>query len=249
MKAHPFFKLGKNAPSRDDRNLKAASIFKPTIAPPSSYSISAKYPVVRPQMFGNDVLGDCVMAARGNQTLYFKYSETNLLITITEKEIENEYFKETGGQDNGLVMTESFNAWRNGWKASGQNYSIKGYAEINRRTPDQLRSTIATDLGCQLGIELPLSARAEINAGKPWSQTTGKGTTLGSWGGHCVLAVGYDSKYIYVDTWAQIQAMTWGWFTKYCSEAYAIIDAINTSKKKKLIDVKTLDSFLESLAA
>jgi hypothetical protein len=41
--------------------------------------------------------------------------------------------------------------------------------------------------------------------------------------------------------------MTWAFLKKYCDEAYAIIDAVNTAKKKKALDEKKLNSFLESL--
>ncbi len=198
-------------------------------------------------MNGNDRLGDCVIASRGNQTLYFKYAETSKLITISETEIENEYFHETGGPDEGLVITESLNAWRKGWKAGGKTLTIKAWAEINRKNPLEVCSTIFADLGCQIGVELPMCAQAETDAGKPWAQTTGRGATPGSWGGHCVPLVGYDAKYFYCITWARIQAMTRAWFKKYCSEAYAVIDAIDTAKKRRLIDSAALASHLSSL--
>jgi hypothetical protein len=41
--------------------------------------------------------------------------------------------------------------------------------------------------------------------------------------------------------------MTWAFFDKYCDEAYAIIDAIDTPKKKKALDSKALAAFLGAL--
>ena len=41
--------------------------------------------------------------------------------------------------------------------------------------------------------------------------------------------------------------MTWAFFDKYCDEAYAIIDAIDTAKKKKALDAAKLNAFLKSL--
>ena len=66
-----------------------------------------------------------------------------------------------------------------------------------------------------------------------------------SWGG--VLAPGYTRAGPVCVTWGQKQQMTWAVFDKYCDEAYAIIDAIDTPKKKKALDAKALDAFLVAL--
>jgi hypothetical protein len=41
--------------------------------------------------------------------------------------------------------------------------------------------------------------------------------------------------------------MTWAFFDKYCDEAYAIIDAVNTRKKRRALDERKIRSFLASL--
>jgi hypothetical protein len=41
--------------------------------------------------------------------------------------------------------------------------------------------------------------------------------------------------------------MTWPFLVKYCDEAYAIIDAIDTTKKKRGLDAGKLDAFLAGL--
>ncbi len=48
-------------------------------------------------------------------------------------------------------------------------------------------------------------------------------------------------------TWGRKQQMSWAFFAKYCDEAYAIIDAIDTAKKKRGIDAGKLDAFLGGL--
>jgi hypothetical protein len=58
---------------------------------------------------------------------------------------------------------------------------------------------------------------------------------------------GYTSKGPVCVTWAQKHQMTWAFFDKYCDEAYAIIDAIDTAKKKKALDAAKLNAFLKSL--
>lgn len=248
---HPFLKLGKKKARRDGRNLLMSSILKQRkLMLPTDYSIAGKYPSVRLKMYGNDILGDCVLACRANHTSYFEFIEQKKVIPITDQEVESEYFKETGGDDTGLYILDSLNEWRkDGWSISGKTYKIKAFAEINPRSQNEIRSAIFADLGVEIGIELPISAQAEINAGKPWSQTTGRGSASGSWGGHCVLLVGYDAKYLTCVTWGRLQRLTWNWLKTYCSEAYGVIDALNTAKKKSLIDRREIDHFLYKLAA
>ena len=52
--------------------------------------------------------------------------------------------------------------------------------------------------------------------------TTGDGAP-GSWGGHAVPVVAYDSRSLTVVTWGALQTMTWGFWAAYCDEAYAIL--------------------------
>ena len=71
--------------------------------------------------FLNDSLGDCVIAARANQTLRFEAAEQKKVLNITDAEVKREYLKEAGGADSGLVMLDSLNLWRkSGWKAAGK---------------------------------------------------------------------------------------------------------------------------------
>jgi hypothetical protein len=42
--------------------------------------------------------------------------------------------------------------------------------------------------------------------------------------------------------------MTWAFFDKYCDEAYAIIDAPDSTKLKKIIDAEKLRQYLNDLS-
>jgi hypothetical protein len=41
--------------------------------------------------------------------------------------------------------------------------------------------------------------------------------------------------------------MSWKFFDKYCDEAYAVFDAVDTQKKRQLVDGKKIDDFLRKL--
>jgi hypothetical protein len=51
-------------------------------------------------------------------------------------------------------------------------------------------------------------------------------------GHHCISAVAYDSRKLYVVTWGQVKSMSWQFYRAYCDEAYAILSDDFLSKKK-----------------
>jgi hypothetical protein len=240
------FKLGKAEARRDSRNLRFRTILRAQPLP-ASYDFDTKHPGIPTPMFGNDDKGDCVMAGRAHQTLRFEDIEQGSVLMITDKDVLNEYFKETGGADSGLVVLDSLNEWRQtGWKVGKKNYKIQAYAEINPKSRSEVKQAIFADVGVGLGLQLPLSAQKQIQTGQPWTVTSGPDSKVGSWGGHYVYVPGYTSKGPVCVTWGRKQQIAWSWLTKYCDEAYAIFDA-KDSFKLKSIDTAKIQDFLESL--
>lgn len=249
INSHKVFKLGKATAKKDARNLKFATLLMaaaPTL--PASYDFDLAHPGIPTPMFANDVHGDCVMAGRAHQTLRFEDIEQGSVLMITDKEVLKEYFKETGGADSGLVVLDSLNLWRQkGWKVGKHTYKIKAFAEVNFANKQQVRQAIYSDVGIGLGVQLPIAAQAQIQAGQPWDVTSGPDAAPGSWGGHYVFVPGYTPDGPVCVTWGRKQQITWAWLNKYCDEAYAIFDAKNRFKKK-LISEARIDSFLSGLA-
>lgn len=242
--SHPLYKFGKTKASRDKRNLSLKSVLLSTPVLPAEYSFDTAHPGVPLRMFKNDVYGCCVLAERAHQTMRFEFAETGKVPQITDTDVTREYFKETGGIDSGLNMLASLKAWRTGWKAAGRKYKITAFAEIDRTSRDQVRHAIYADVGASIGVALPASAMAEFDAGKPWSKTTGRGLD-----GHCIYLVGYTKQGPVCITWGQRQQMTWAWFRKYCDEAYAVFDSLDTVKIKKLIHTDAVLRHLAKVAA
>jgi hypothetical protein len=90
--------------------------------------------------------------------------------------------------------------------------------------------------GCYIGVQLPISAKAQVQNNQPWSVppggTTGDGAK-GSWGGHAIPVVAYDSRGVTCVTWGALQSMTWSFWEAYCEEAYAILSSDYLTKKKQ----------------
>jgi hypothetical protein len=242
-----IIRFGKAPAKRDDRNLKLSAVLRAPVALPAEYDFDVNHNGVPTPMFGNDQYSDCVIAGRAHQTLRFETAEQGILISITDKDVLREYFKETGGDDTGLVMLDSLNLWRKrGWRAANQRFKIKAFAEIDRTDRQEVKRAVYMDIGVGLGFTLPDSAISQFHAGKPWEVTSGPGSGPNPKNGHYVYVPGYTKTGPVCVTWGRKQQMTW-FLKKFCDEAYAIIDAVDTPKKKRNLDEKKINEFLTSL--
>ena len=244
IQAHPIFKLGKATAVRDKDTVAFAQLLRAAKALPTKYDFDTAHPGIPTPMFGNDTLGDCVIAGRAHQTLRFEDIEQGSVLMIKDADVTKEYFKETGGADNGLVVLDSLKLWKGkGWKVGTKTYKIRAYATIDFKNHTQVKQAIFSDVGIGLGVQLPKAAQAQIQTGQPWSVTTGPDAKPGSWGGHYIFVPGYTTLGPVCVTWGRKQQMTWDWLNKYCDEAYAIFDA-SDSFKKTIISQAKLDELL-----
>jgi hypothetical protein len=253
MQAHPHFRLGRQEARRDARNFLFAELLRAAPRLPSQYDFDVAHPGVPLPMFGNDQYGDCVIAGRAHQTLRFELLEQQKVIPISLDDVVNEYFAQTGGEDDGLIVLDSLSLWRKkGWTAAGKHYKIRAFSEIRGQQRNaQTRAAIYLDVGVGLGLALPLSAQRQIDAGQAWDVVSGRGSAPGSWGGHYVYVCGYTLAGPVCVTWGRKQAMTWRFFAKYCDECYALFDAANTQthKARSWLVLERLEELLAKVAA
>jgi len=243
-----IIKFGKAPAKRDSRNLKLSAILKAPVRLPPEYDFDVQHNGIPTPMFGNDQYGDCVIAGRAHQTLRFERAEQGVLIAVTDKDVLREYFKETGGEDTGLAVLDSLKLWRKrGWSAAKHRYKIKAFAEIDRKNHEEVKRTVFMDIGVGLGFTLPDAAITQFHAGKPWKVISGSASRPNPNNGHYVYVPGYTTIGPVCVTWGRKQQMTWEFLGKYCDEAYAIIDAVDTPKKKRNLDEKKIDGFLASV--
>jgi len=248
-KNQSILKFGKKPVKRDKRNLKLSAVLKAPVALPDEYDFDVKNNGIPTPMFANDDYGDCVMAGRAHQTLRFEKAEQGVLITITDKDVLREYLKETGGEDTGLVVLDSLKLWRKpGWRAAKERFKIKAFAQVDQTKRQEIKRAVFMDIGVGLGFTLPNSAITQFHSGKPWDVVTGPSSRRNPNNGHYVYVPGYTKIGPVCVTWGRKQQMSWAFLNKYCDEAYAIIDAVDTAKKKRNLDVKKIDEFLAKVA-
>lgn len=222
-------KLGKLDPQRDARNLQLRAVLR-TDAPalPAAFDVDEHldFPLDDNPMFANDAYGDCVIAGRAHQTRRMELADQGGLISIPEETVVDEYLLESGGADNGLIVLPSLKAWRNGWKAWKPAQAIEAFAEVNPIDHEAVKAAICGACGIGLGFGLPMTAKREIDAGKPWEAVgTGPESAAYSWGGHYVWACAYDPAFLTCITWGKRQRMSWQFLSWYADEAYAVTDA------------------------
>jgi len=222
-------KLGKHAARHDPRTLLLASYTTAALpAPPPALNLAPK--VTGPWgMMDNDQLGDCTCAAAGHMIMEWTASSQSKMFTPSDKQIVGAYSAitgynpSTGANDNGAQELDVLNYWRQQGIAG---HKIQAFMALEPANHTHVMDAVWIFGGCYIGVALPKSAQAQTSNKQVWSvppQGTGGDGAPGSWGGHAVPVVAYDSRSLTVVTWGGLQAMTWGFWEAYCDEAYAIL--------------------------
>lgn len=196
------------------------------------------------QMYLNDSLGDCVIAATGHAEGVFTGNANNgNPIILTNDQIISLY-SAIGGYDpsktqpdgsnptdNGCDIQTALSYWGTKGLISGQ-HEIQGYLAVNPSDMIELQLAIFLFENLIFGLELPdnwISPFPEFS-GFVWD-VAGSGDPNN---GHCILGFGFNHLGINVSTWAMEGLMTYAAISKYCSdvnqgEVFTVIsqDSIN----------------------
>jgi hypothetical protein len=222
-------KLGKHVARHDPRTLLLASYTTPALpAPPPVLNLAKK--VKSPWgMMDNEQIGDCTCAAAGHLIMEWTASAQSKMFTPPDPQIVAAYSAitgynpTTGANDNGAQELDVLNYWRQQGIAG---HKIQAYMALEPANHTHVMDAVWIFGGCYIGVALPKSAQAQTSNKQIWSvppQGTGGDGAPGSWGGHAVPVVAYDSRSLTVVTWGALQTMTWGFWEAYCDEAYAIL--------------------------
>ena len=215
------FKLGKREFVEDKRDLKLKDyIDKPKLVSglPSSYNHDQLG--ITWGMLGNDQYGDCVIAGAGHETMIFTAEGLGKPVSITDTKAIADYHTICGSGDNGCdVRTVLGYRQKTGiHDANSTLHKISAYTSMDI-DKDEVQLGVYYFSAVGIGFNFPAYAMDQFNAGKPWDVQTTNATIEG---GHYVPIIGYDSTYLYVVTWGQVQKMTYAFFTKYCDEAWCL---------------------------
>jgi hypothetical protein len=230
-------------------------------------------------MMLNDRLGCCTIAAVAHAVQVWT-ANAGYELSFPDPVILDYYQTWDGykpadpSSDQGGVEIDVLNAWRQ-QGFGGQALEAYGAIDLgvgdwglgagenpntHPSTPSTPRVSILPNLdvmdaiwlfgGAYIGVELPVRAQTQEIWDVPENLTADD--EPGSWGGHAVYLVGYETGLARVPfadfrssleeppisspssidnqqstitciTWGQLKKMTWRWFAKYCSEAYGLV--------------------------
>ena len=215
-------KLGKRAPKRDNKLLMLAKYTAALPASPASADYSAK--ITSLGMMRNADLGDCTCAAIGhiiqswtaNAGIQFIPSDNDIL-SLYERACG--YNPSDPSSDQGGVETDVLNYWR---KNPVAGHTLSAYAAVEPGNHADVQDAVWLFGAAYIGVALPISCQSQDVWTVPASGTSGDGMP-GSWGGHAVPVVGYNSRGLTCITWGSLKRMTWQFWDTYCDEAYALI--------------------------
>jgi hypothetical protein len=211
-------KLGKLPVRHDERTLLLATYLDdaavlPNVPPELSAPTVDAWP-----MYGNDRLGDCTIAAVGHMIQAWT-SDAGAPRQIADADVEQAYIPGTGTDDTGRFELDVLNYWRTTGVGADK---IAAYAAIDPSNHAHVMAAAYLFGGVYIGVALPTTAQ-----GQPVWDVVGDGKTgpsqPGSWGGHAVDVVAYDSDGLTIVTWGALLKMTWGFWDAYVEEAYAVI--------------------------
>lgn len=220
-------KLGKQAARHDDRTLQFSNYMKAT-APPAPPKVEDWTKKVQnwPMML-NDQIGDCTCACAGHMieewTAYAHapgYTPADPQI-LQAYEAVGGYKPEDPSTDQGAVILDVLNYWR---QTGIAGHPIQSYVGIDPKNHSEVEDAVYLFGNCYIGVQLPLSAQNQRVWSVPPGGPTGQGAP-GSWGGHAIPIVEYDSRGVTVITWGAKKRVTWSFLDTYCDEAYAVLSA------------------------
>jgi hypothetical protein len=220
------FKLGKQSPKFDNKTLLFGKYLTAALPPPP-VAVDYSKPVSAWPMMGNDQYGDCTCAAAGHMI------EEWTANTATEKTLSDQQILDAynhfakGNADAGANMLDVLKYWR---KTGIGGDKITAFTQLEPKNDGQTRDAINIFGNCYVGVALPNFA---VAPGTDFLQTPWVVPPQGPVGnaapnpqnGHCIPAVGYDSRNLYVVTWGALKSMSWQFYDAYMDEAFAVLSA------------------------
>lgn len=215
-------RLGRVPAPPDPRNLRFAAYTPPDLpAPPARVDRLRRvktYP-----MYGNDRIGDCEVCgcAHAEQSLSLHGSGTEHMVAdadvIAAYSAITGYNPATGEPDPGIRTLDMLNHWR---RAGIGGRQITAYVEVNVHDLDEVKQAIYLGGALLVGIDMPLSAADQFQAGQTWKAVRGPRGRAGSWGGHAVHVGAYTTRGLKCTTWGTVQPITWAFWLAYVAEAF-----------------------------
>lgn len=217
-------KLGKLAKVFDPRVRAFAPISHVWPPPPKAVDWSAKATVPWGVML-NDRLGDCTCAAKAHAIQTWTSQTRPEEVTVSDDDVLGlyrascHYDPRDPNTDQGGIMTEVLAYWQ---KHPLAGHVLDAVASVAPGSRTDVIASIWMFGGCDIGVQLPISAQSQLVWDVPLGGPKGSGAP-GTWGGHDVWVCGYDEIGLTFVSWGRLMRMTWAFWDTYVDEAYALL--------------------------
>ena len=219
----PTFSLGR-LPGQIPVGLRDLTYYAagPLPAPPASVAV----PSVPPQPDGtpwgmdmNDTLGDCGCAGINHGFMAAGADAGDLGTVPTDQEVGNYYLTYTGGQDNGVVLSQFLAYVR---QKGYYGHTVSAYAPVAVNDVPTLQFAINAYDSAYVGITVRQGMMDAAQGPAPWTWTADslQGPPVG---GHCIILAGYDSAWLYGVSWGNVVRIAYPAWHQMGDEAWAVI--------------------------
>lgn len=169
----------------------------------------------------NQAIGDCTCAGIGHMIQAWT-ANAGTEVTLPDTDILSMYCTlsgynpSTGSNDNGCVE-QNVLQWMHDTGVAG--HKVDAFAQVNPGSLDEMKAALLVSGALYLGINCPQTAETQAAANQPWTYIPGSPIA----GGHCVVAVKWDTEYIWVVSWGKLIPMTQEFWQQYGEEAWIVI--------------------------
>lgn len=168
-------------------------------------------------MDGNDQFGNCVIVTAAHIIDCARACESELMDRVSD--VEAIALSTEMGALNGYYVLDRLKWWR---RRGMFGSSIAAFVALTG-DHDLIRSAINIFGHCDIGLSMPVAWQN----GDVWDVGPGRAYEYGSWGGHSVPLLGYETRggtiFYYACTWGHIVLITKQAIDAYCDELYASI--------------------------
>jgi hypothetical protein len=219
------FKLGKKPVRFDDRTLHFGTYLTSELPPPPASKDYTKKVTPPWPMMGNDAYGDCTCAAAGHMIQEWRANTGHEEVLPVSAILKVYDHFSPNNPDGGANMLDVLKYWRTTGIGSDR---ISAFVQLEPKNDMQVRDAINLFGNCYIGVALPDFA---VVPGSNFLTTPWVVPSKGAVGnaapnpqnGHCIPAVAYDERNLYVVTWGALKSMSWQFYDAYLEESYAVL--------------------------
>ena len=211
-------KLGRKRPVALGPHFRLRNYLRASLpSPPTSTDYSGPAVAVLADIFGNDTLGDCVIAG-GYHVTGVETGNAGDLFHATQQQIITDYGKIGGyvpgdpATDQGCDEPTALNYWTQHGFANGTK--LLGWMTVDATNKQELMQAMYLFENLYFGIELPDVWVNPFPSGNGFVWDVG---TPDPNNGHCVIGYGYNSQGVLIDSWGLDGVLTWAAIAALCT--------------------------------